>query len=76
MSESDRRMVGRFPLPVWITILRSVADPQGVLTERHVDSIASYGCNRQTLQDERGRLGDSDSVQVWKALDRMGCLMY
>lgn len=76
MANNEPRMVGPFPERAWVRVLIFLADAQDVFTDKHIESILTYACDRRTLEAERERMGSSDSVQKWKVLEQMGCLMY
>lgn len=76
MTQADVEITGRIPVTAWIRILRLLCDPDGVLCQRQVDGITSWARNRRTLAIEADGLGKSDSVQIWRVLEGMGCLSY
>lgn len=75
-DDPKSRMIGPLPMRVWLRVFKFLADPHGVLCQDNVDSIVAYGSDRRTIAYERKLLGKSDSVQVWKVLERIGCLSY
>ncbi|KAL9090646.1 MAG: hypothetical protein Q9159_001893 [Coniocarpon cinnabarinum] len=76
MDDDSPRMIGPLPEQAWIRVLVYMIGVESVLKDVHLDSIMKYACDRSTLAKEREYLGKSDSVQKWKVLEQMGCLMY
>ena len=75
-ADDARRMIGPFPEQVWARILVFLTDGEYVLADKHVETIMRYACDRRTLESEEELVGKSDSVQKWKVLEQMECLMY
>lgn len=76
MRASDEEVTGGMPVSVWIRTLRALCDPEHVLSQRQVDGIVSWARNRRTLATEADGVGKSESVQIWRVLEGMGCLSY
>ena len=64
------------PRSLWIRIFKLVIDPDGVLSDRHINAIVAYGTDKQTIASERRLIGSSDSVQIFKVLESMDSLTY
>ena len=64
------------PESVWTWILTYAADAEGLLSARQRKAVVLWAMDRQSLNEEMGALGKSDSQQVWRVLNGMGCLAY
>lgn len=76
MTTASDEQIGPLPLRAWAIILRSLCDPNDVLTDGQVEAIISWGRDRRTLAMEADTLGKPESVQIWKVIDGMRCLSY
>ena len=78
MTEADQRedIIAGLPLAAWVEILRMVCDPTDVLASKQVDGTLNWARDRTTLAIEAEGVGKSRSVQIWRALEGMGCLSY
>ena len=61
---------------VWTQIIALAVDPAGILDDTQQQAIVSWAMDKATLSVERDYLGKPDSAQIWKVLERMGCLTH
>lgn len=76
MSNHNPQMIGPLPIRAWAKIFCFLADPSGILSERQRRAVITWGSNRDTLASEAEILGKPASVQIWRVLEGMDCLIY
>ena len=75
-NDQDKTLHGRLPVRVWRGVLAELADPNCILTAQQVKSAFAYARDRRTLAVEMEYLGKTNSIQIWRVLEAMGCLAY
>ena len=68
--------VGQLHEAQWAHIIALAAGAVGVVSSKQQNAILTRAVDRGSLGKEREILGKSDSAQIWKALEGMGCLAY
>lgn len=76
MSSAEPKIIGGLPVRAWSSILAILADPMGLLSHRQRRVVLTHGSDRRTLAMESDVLGKPESVQIWKVLEAIGCLIY
>ena len=66
--------VGQLHQAQWAYIIALAADVVGVVSPTQQKAILAMAMDRGSLGKEREILGKSESAQIWKALEGMGCL--
>ncbi|KAJ8612478.1 hypothetical protein MRB53_037407 [Persea americana] len=64
------------PAALWQRILVQSVDKQQILSERQRRNVFEWARDRKKLTAEVKEVGKSDSIQIWKILEGMGCLTY
>lgn len=75
-SREIRAGVWSLPEDAWINIIQHVSDPEGLLSTRQCVRIIAWAQDLQTLQKEMELTGKLRSLQLWRALESVGCLSY
>ena len=68
--------VGQLHQAQWAYITALAADAVGVVSPTQQKAILAVAMDRGSLGKEREILRKSESAQIWKALEGMGCLAY
>lgn len=76
MDNAEPKIAGGLPIRAWSIIFAMLADPKGILSERKLRAVVAHGSDRKTLAMETDVLGKPESVQIWKVLEAVGCLIY
>lgn len=61
---------------LWRKIIALASGAVGIVSNEQQESIITWAKNRDTLSRERGMLGKTESEQIWRVLEGMGCLSY
>lgn len=61
---------------LWRPIIALASGAVGVLSSKQQESIVQWARDRGTLGREREAVGKSQSEQIWRVLEAMGCLAY
>lgn len=61
---------------LWRRIIALASGAVGVVSSEQQESIIRWAKNRETLGRERESLGKTESEQIWRVLEAMGCLSY
>lgn len=62
--------------PLWRKIIAFASGAVGVVSSEQQESIITWAKDRDTLSRERGILGKTESEQILRVLEGMGCLSY
>ncbi|KAL9033229.1 MAG: hypothetical protein Q9214_007614 [Letrouitia sp. 1 TL-2023] len=65
-----------FTEQVWCRIASLAVEADRIMSDEQQLSVLRWALDRNTLVREIELLGKSESAQIWKALERMGCLAY
>lgn len=65
-----------FTEQIWCRIVSLAVEADGIMSDEQQLSVLRWALDRNTLVREIELLGKSESAQIWKALERMGCLAY
>ncbi len=75
-SSDESELPYGLPGALWRRIITEASGAMGVVSDEQQKSIMAWARNRSTLGREREVLGKSESGQIWRVLDGMGCLSY
>ncbi|KAI9843436.1 MAG: hypothetical protein M1830_007700, partial [Pleopsidium flavum] len=75
-SSEEVPMPFGLPEALWQRIIALASGAIGVVNSGQQGSIIRWAKDRDTLSRERETLGKSESTQIWRVLDGMGCLAY
>ncbi|KAI4163134.1 MAG: hypothetical protein LQ342_003262 [Letrouitia transgressa] len=65
-----------FTEQIWCRIVSLAVEADEIMSSEQQLSVLRCALDRNTLVREIELLGKSESAQIWKALERMGCLAY
>ena len=75
-SPEQSQMPFGLPEPLWRRIIALASDATSVVSTTQQYSILHWARDRNTLCREREMLGKSESAQIWRVLEGLGCLSY